>query len=229
MLGDRNRYWCDRFSHLQGNFAKRTLAVIGVYRPPSVDNKLFLDFVTKGIGKISTHYENIMVAGDISYDCLDSAKSKTLTDIFDFTNLIKSATWFMKNCTPSLVDAFLTNKPNFCFNNLNFGCGVSDGHNLIGVEVKGATARVEKKRTKNRSYKNFDKAGFAEDVGRIPFQAVNVFDDINDVYWVHEWLLTDIINEHAPVKERLTKAEKPAYMNGNLRRAVFKNTCTYAF
>ena len=147
MLGYRNRYWCDRFSHSQGNFAKRTLAVIGVYRPPSVDNKLFSDFVTKGIGKISTHYENIMVAGDLSYDCLDSAKSKTLTDIcdiFDFTNLIKSAACFMKNCTPTLVDAFLTNKPNFCFDVLNFGCGVSEWHNLIGVVVKGATARVEK-------------------------------------------------------------------------------------
>ena len=62
------------------------------------------------------------------------------------------------------------------------------------------------------------------DVGRIPFQAAHVFDDIDDVYWAHEWLLTDIINEHAPVKERVTKTKKPAYMNGNLRRAVFKKT-----
>ena len=51
----------------------------------------------------------------------------------------------MKHCTPSLVDVFLTNKPNFCFNVLNSGCGISDWHNLIGVVVKGATARVEKK------------------------------------------------------------------------------------
>ena len=87
------------------------------------------------------------------------------------TFLTSHATCFIKHCTPSLVDVFLTNKPNFCFNVLNFGCGVSDWHNLIGVVVKGATARVEKKRTKYRSYKNLDEAGFAEDVGRIPFQA----------------------------------------------------------
>ena len=49
-----------------------------------------------------------------------------------------------------------------------------------------------------------------------------VFDDVDDIYWAHEWLLTDVINEHAPIKERVTKARKPAYMNGNLRRAVFK-------
>ena len=119
-------------------------------------------------------------------------KSKALTDIcdiFDFKNLVKSATCFTKNCTPSLVDVFLTNKPNFCFNVLNFGCGVSDWHNLIGVVVKEATAKVKKKCTKYRSYKQFDETGFGEDVGWIPFQAAYVFDDIDDVYWAHECLL----------------------------------------
>ena len=145
-----------------------------------------------------------------------------ICDIFYFTNLVKAATCFMKHCTPSLVDVFLTNKPNFCFNVLNFGCGISDWHNLIGVLVKGATARVEKKRTMYRSYKNFDEAEFSEGVRRIPFHAAYVFNDINDIYWAHEWLLADIINEHAPIKERVTKARKPAYMNGNLRCAVFK-------
>ena len=108
-------------------------------------------------------------------------------NIFDFTNLVKAATCFMKHCTPSLVDVFLTNKPNFCFNILNFGCGISDWHNLIGVVVKGATARVEKKRTKYRSYKNFDETEFSENVGRIPFHAAYVFNDIDNIYWAHEW------------------------------------------
>ena len=106
-----------------------------------------------------------MVAGDLNYDCKDSAKSKNLTDIcdiFDFTNLDKSATCFIKHCTPSLMDVFLTNKPNFCFNVQNCGCGVSDWHNLIGVAVKGATARAEKRCIKYRSYKNFDKTGLVD-------------------------------------------------------------------
>ena len=63
---------------------------------------------------------------------------------------------------------------------------------------------------------------FSDDVDRIPFHAAYVFDDVDDIYWAHELLLTDVINEHAPIKERVTKVRKPAYMNGNLRRAVFK-------
>ena len=136
--------------------------------------------------------------------------------------MVKSATCFMKNCSPSLVDVILTNKPRFCFNAVNFGCGISDWHNLISVVVKGATARVEKRRINYRSYKKFEEKEFSDDVGRIPFHAAYVFDDVDDIYWAHKLLLTDVINEHAPIKERVTKVRKPAYMNGNLRRAVFK-------
>ena len=63
---------------------------------------------------------------------------------------------------------------------------------------------------------------FNDDVGRVPFHSAYVFDDVDDIYWAHERLLTEVINEHAPIKERKLKAKKPAFMNGDLRRAVYK-------
>ena len=56
----------------------------------------------------------------------------------------------------------------------------------------------------------------------MPFQAASVFDEADDIYWAHVWLLNDFINLHAPVKERISKPKKPAYVNGNLRRADCK-------
>ena len=56
----------------------------------------------------------------------------------------------------------------------------------------------------------------------MPFHAAYVFDDVDDIYWAHEWLLNDVINLHAPVKERISKPKKPAFINGDLRRAIFK-------
>ena len=32
----------------------------------------------------------------------------------------------------------------------------------------------------------------------------------------------EVIDEHAPIKERVTKSNKPPYMNGDLQRAVYK-------
>ena len=120
------------------------------------------------------------------------------------------------------MGSFLLHEIRFCFNAVNFGFGISDWHSLIGMVVKVATARVEKRRINYRSYKKIEEKEFSDDVGQIPFHAAYVFDDVDDIYWAHELLLTDVINEHAPIKERVTKVRKPAYMNGNLRRAVFK-------
>ena len=128
----------------------------------------------------------------------------------------------MENCIPSLVDVILTNQPQYCFNAINFGCGISDWHNMIGIVVKGATARNEKLKMKYRSFKHFDAAQFSTDFSKIPFQAALVFDDVEDIYWAHERLLADVIDEHAPIKERVSKVKKPAFMNGELRWAIYK-------
>ena len=210
---------------LETTMNNRKWAVIGVYRPPSVENKLFTDVITKGLDKISVHYDNVMLTGDLNYDCLSESKCSTLNDlcdIFSMKNLIKSPTCYTKNCIPSLVDVILTNQPQYCFNAINFGCGISDWHNMIGIVVKGATVRNEKLKMKYRSFKHFDAAQFSTDVSKIPFHAALVFDDVEDMYWAHERLLADVIDEHASIKERVSKVKKPAFMNGELRRAIYK-------
>ena len=80
-----------------------------------------------------------------------------MCDIFDLKNIIKTETCFMKNGQPSLVDDILTNQPRLCFGALNFGCGISDWHNMIGVAVRGAAVRDQKQKTKYRSFKDLIK------------------------------------------------------------------------
>ena len=70
----------------------RKWALVGAYRPPSMDNTLFTDLFTKGMDLISTKFDNILILGDLNYDLLDRTKGTTLhdmCDIFDLKNLIK--------------------------------------------------------------------------------------------------------------------------------------------
>ena len=62
---------------------------------------------------------------------------------------------------------------------------------------------------------------FNADVERIPFHMSYVFDDPDDVYWAHEYLLKEIIDEHVPVKERRCRPNKPPFMNSDLRKAIY--------
>ena len=64
---------------------------------------------------------------------------------------------------------------------------------------------------KYRSFKHFDAAQFGTDVRKIPFHAALVFDDVEDIYWAHERLLADVIDEHAPIKERVYKVNKACF------------------
>jgi hypothetical protein len=48
-----------------------------------------------------------MILGDLNYNCLDLDKCGpliTMCDVFDFSNLVKTATCFTKITEPSLLD-----------------------------------------------------------------------------------------------------------------------------
>lgn len=73
-----------------------------------------------------------------------------------------------------------------------------------------------------RSYKNFDEDDFNQDLSRVPFHVAHTFDDIDDVYYVHETLLKEVINDHAPLKTKRPRKNPPPYMNSEYRKIIYK-------
>ena len=65
----------------------RKWAIVGVYRPPSMDNKIFTDLFTRGMDLISTKFDNVLTLGDLNYDCLDRTRGGTLLDLCDILTL----------------------------------------------------------------------------------------------------------------------------------------------
>ena len=61
---------------------------------------------------------------------------------------------------------------------------------------------------------------YIEDVSRIPVTACQIFDYPSDNYWALQTLLTDVINQHAPLKTVRVKATEVPFMNRKLKRAV---------
>jgi hypothetical protein len=55
----------------------------------------FFNCLTPNVFKLITQYDNVMLLGDFNYDLLQKEKGKPLMDLielFDFKNLIQSAT-----------------------------------------------------------------------------------------------------------------------------------------
>ena len=53
-----------------------------------------------------------------------------------------------------------------------------------------------------------------------PFHVSEIFDEVDDAYWMCSTLLQEIVNEHAPFKQKTFKGNHIPYMNGELRRAI---------
>ena len=91
---------------------------------------------------------------------------------------------------------------------------------MISCVIKGAASPPNKRKIKCRLYKHFDERVFSEAVGVIPFDVAYVFYDVHDIYWAHEVLLADVLNDHAPIKEKTVKTKQTPFMNSKVRKSI---------
>ena len=134
------------FKHIEGinievNLNGMKWLISGAYKPLSMSDELSEMFCTLGIDKISEKYEHFILLGDLNFDILDRPKSEKLRgtricDIFYLSNTVKDPTCFTSVNKPSLLDYILVNSTPFIGKTLNFNCGLSDVHSLIGFQLK---------------------------------------------------------------------------------------------
>jgi len=75
----------------------------------------------------------------------------------------------------------------------------------LGIVIKGTAPKLSKQKVKFRSYNNFDPESFNRDLGTLPFKVAYTFDDVDDVYWAHEYLILEVIKDQLPIKEKNSK------------------------
>ena len=54
-----------------------------------------------------------------------------------------------------------------------------------------------------------------------PFHVAEIFDDVDDMAWYTNTLISNIINVHAPMKVKLLKHKPVPYMNSELRKTMY--------
>ena len=93
-------------------------------------------------------------------------KLKQVYDTFNLTNLIQSETCYTKNYK-SLIDFFFTNKLLSFQKTHVTKTGLSDYHKLFYKSFKSGFLKASSKVIKCRSYQNFDKNNFLNDLNNI--------------------------------------------------------------
>lgn len=172
-------------------------------RDSLIENRKFTckAMLRKTLNKCLTLYDHYAILGDLNYDLLSDVKKRPLTDfmeLFSLTNIIKEATCFKKNCTPSLLDVILTNSQHLCMRTLNFTTGVSDCHNLISTVINSSCPSYEKTKISYRSFRNFEGESFVHDLSQIRLSDLELLTGahVNNIYNNFEKDVTNVINKH---------------------------------
>ena len=80
---------------------------------------------------------------------------------------------------------------------------------MIATVFKENSISNKRQKVTFRSYKNFCEADFVQDLQRAPLHIAGIFDDIDDSYWAYETLVREIVDEHAPQKQKYPKKNLP--------------------
>jgi hypothetical protein len=176
--------------------------------------------------KISSKYDHYIAIGDLNYDWLDDTKNeqlKSLCDIFDLHNFISNPTCFTKHGKPTLLDVILSSNNSCIGETCNFNCGLSDVHNMVGLQLKEEVPPNKMKWSTYRSFKNFDINIFHQKLEE-EFIHSNINDelDVNQLYNNFSEKLVNVANICAPLKKKKLNPKPVPFMNKKLKQAIYK-------
>ena len=201
--------------------------VISAYKSPNkVSDQQFISDMEFLYDRSTSQYDRTILLGDLNYDLLDYKKSKPLVDLMDLyslDNLVKEPTFTSRNGS-SLIDIAITTNTNLFTGCEVIDIGSSDGHSMVAAVAKAYAIKFPPKTVTYRSYKTFNTQAYRKDMSMVPFSLCQVFDDPSDSLWAQSLLIREVLDQHAPLKQKKVRPTQPAYMNAKLRKNIFRKT-----
>lgn len=198
------------------------------YRPPIESNKsTFFDELTSTLNQGVNNYDNIILSGDLNIDLLNKQKDTNnylsdFMDTFSLTNLVKSKTCF-KSKEGSLIDLFLTNRPNCFQKTTTVVSGLSDVHNMIVTFLRAHFKKLPPKQITYRDYKKFNEHKFLHELdqemikGEFYKNETNIYEDFSSVF-------KRVADKHAPLKKKTVRGNNAPFMNKELSKAIMNRS-----
>ena len=173
----------------------------------------FLKHVDFALDTYRQTYDRFILIGDFNLNETDPLMSEFLHNN-DSKNLVKENTCFRNPNNPSCIDLFITNSAGSFQNTTTLASTLSDCHKMILTVLKTTFSKAKRKEIIYKNYKNFDLNIFKNDL-RKNIESV-------DNYEVFETEFLNVLNNHAPQKKKVIRANHVPYMTKPLRKAIMK-------
>ena len=205
---------------LEINLRKTKLLFFGGYRSDHEVHGLpksdFLEQLSFALDKYSS-YEKMLIAGDFNIDREEEIMEDFLFEQ-NLKNLVKDKTCFKSNENPSCIDLYLSNCPSSFQNTTTVETGLSDFHRMVVTVMKTTFPKAEPQILYYRDYKNFDIYNFRTDLR-------NQLGKICEKNYLHfEVTFLKVLEQHAPMKKKILRANNKPYMTKALRKAIMQRS-----
>ena len=197
------------------NFRKCKWLLGGMYHPPKQRDNYFFNCLGNALNIYNNRYDKILLVGDFNAVVGESDFDGFL-DLYNLKNLVKDKTCFKSINKPTCIDLFLTNCPKSFQHTKAISAGMSDHHKMIITVMKTTFLKAKPREIIYRSYKNFDKKNFKEDLKN----ELYIHTDATNKYQPFENAFLRVLDMHAPIKKKIVRANDAPYMTQALRKAI---------
>ena len=197
------------------NLRKTKWLLFGTYRPPTQSITYFLDSVSNALDIYLKFYDNFLLVGDFNCEESESNMSSFLSQ-YNASSLVKQPTCFKNIQNPSCIDLFITNKNKSFQNTSAISTGLSDFHKMVITVFKLKFGKQKPKIMHYRDYKNFNKDSFENELKLHSHSCTS--------YGMFEKVFLEVLELHAPQKQKYLRANEVPYMTRSLRKAIMRRS-----
>ena len=137
------------------------------------------------------------------------------SDTYNLINLIKEPTCFKSPLNPTSIDVMLTNRSKSFQTSSAIETGISDHHKMTVTVLKTYFKKLKPLVIKYRSYKHFDEFSFKQELN----YSLQTRDKENMTYDEFKNVFMVVLNNHAPIKEKIIRGNNAPFMNKTLSKA----------
>ena len=201
------------------NLRKMKLLLFGTYHSThpiyGIKNADYFEQVGLALD-VYNKYDKFLLAGDFNVEDTNNCLKDFLFQ-FNAKNIVKEKTCFKNPENPSCIDLFLTNSNGSFFNTKSITTGLSDFHNLVLTVMRTTFPKAKPKIIEYRDYKRLN-------IDNFEYQLKNSIVHENLQYARFEKTFLEVLEEHAPIKKKIVRANDKPYMTKALRKAMMRRT-----
>ena len=201
------------------NLKKSKWLVFGGYNPTKGNIDNFIKGISPILDRYLPKYDNFILLGDFNSE-MHEYTMKEFSDTYNLSNLIKEPTCFKNPLNPSLIDLILTNRPRSFQNSQTIETGLSDHHKLTVTVMRAFSPKQAPVIYSYRDYKHYNEDLFRSELLE---ELYNVNGGNVDCS-TFENICVEVLNRHAPLKEKYMRANNSPFMNKVLSKAVMNRS-----